>query len=361
MGVSTAGSARPATPQPLLAPLDAVAVFLVVQIHPGGETATRDLLADVAGLRRSVGFRVPDGQLNCVVGIGSSLYDRIFVGPRPAKLHVLPEFAGERHVAPSTPGDLLFHLRARRMDLCFELAGQLMNRLRGVGRVIDETHGFGYFDERDLLGFVDGTENPEDQAAVDAAIIGAEDLVFAGGSYVIVQKYLHDLEAWNAIPVEEQENAVGRTKLADIELADKVKPANSHVALNTIVDDDGTERQIVRRNMAFAQFGGGPGGTGETGTYFIGYASTPSVTERMLANMFVGNPPGTTDRLLDFSTAVTGTLFFVPSADFLDDLPDAPLALAGDVAVVDSLVESAGPARSDGSLSIGSLRRSSTP
>ncbi len=138
---------------------------------------------------------------------------------------------------------------------------------------------------------------------------------------MIVQKYLHDLTAWNALPVEAQERVIGRTKLSDIELPDGVKPANSHVALNTITDPDGTERQIVRDNMPF-----GAAGRAEFGTYFIGYSRTPSITERMLRNMFVGDPPGNHDRVLDFSTPVTGTLFFVPTADFLDDPP--PLAVA---------------------------------
>ena len=180
-------------------------------------------------------------------------------------------------------------------------------------------HGFKYFDVRDLLGFVDGTENPVGPAARDAVLIGPEDPEFTGGSYVIVQKYLHDLEAWNALAVEAQERAIGRTKLSNIELDDAVKPADSHVALTTITDPDGTEREILRDNMPF-----GAVGRGEFGTYFIGYARTPTVIERMLERMFLGDPPARHDRVLDFSTAVTGTLFFVPSADFLDDLPDPP-------------------------------------
>ena len=152
-------------------------------------------------------------------------------------------------------------------------------------------HGFRSFDERDLLGFVDGTENPEGIAARRSVLIGDEDPAFAGGSYVIVQKYVHDLEAWDALTVEEQERAIGRTKLDDIEFADELKPANSHVALNTIVDENGNERQIMRFNMPF-----GTVGAGEFGTYFIGYARNPDVIEQMLTNMFVGNPPGTTDR-----------------------------------------------------------------
>jgi putative iron-dependent peroxidase len=308
-------------PQELLKPLTEAAIFLVLTVARGAEDAVRDLVADVAGLTRSVGFRAPEGELSCVTGIGSDLWDRLFGGPRPARLHVLPEITGAKHTAVSTPADLLFHIRARRMDLCFELAGQLMNRLAGSVSPVDEVHGFRYFDERDLLGFVDGTENPVGQAALDATVIGDEDPDFAGGSYVIVQKYLHDLAAWNALPVEEQERIVGRTKLADIELPDGVKPSNSHVALNTITDDSGQERQIVRDNMPFGQ-----AGTGEFGTYFIGYAATPDVTEQMLRNMFIGDPPGNYDRILDYSTATTGSLFFVPSADFLDDPPDGPTA-----------------------------------
>jgi putative iron-dependent peroxidase len=310
---------REAEPQALLKPLTEAAIFLVLTVDAGAAEDVRDLLADIAGLTRSVGFRIPDGELSCVVGIGSSVWDRLFGDPRPAGLHVLPELAGAKHVAVSTPGDLLFHIRARRMDLCFELAGQVMDRLAGRCQVVDEVHGFKYFDQRDLMGFVDGTENPGGRAAIAATVVGDEDPEFAGGSYVVVQKYLHDLTAWNALPVEEQERVIGRTKLNDIELPDDVKPANSHVALNTIVDENGEERQIVRDNMPFGRVG-----ESEYGTYFIGYAASPDVTEQMLRNMFIGNPPGNHDRILDFSTAVSGSLFFAPSADFLDDPPAPP-------------------------------------
>ena len=187
----------------------------------------RDLLADSAGIVRSLGFRDRDGELSCVVGIGSGVWDMLFAGPRPAELHPFREVAGPRHVAVSTPGDLLFQIRARRMDLCFELAAQLAARLRGSARVVDEVHGFKYLDERDLMGFVDGTENPTGEPAGFAATVGDRDPDFIGGSYVIVQKYLHDLTTWNAISVEEQERIIGRTKLADIELSDDVKPSNS--------------------------------------------------------------------------------------------------------------------------------------
>ena len=315
-------SERVITPQAVLSPLTRAALFLVVTIDPGGESRVRDFLPELSGLQRAVGFRSAEGELSCVTGIGSPAWDRLFAGPRPAELHPFHELAGPVHRAVATPGDLLFHIRGQRPDLCFALASEIMDRIRDAVTVRDEVHGFKYFDVRDLLGFVDGTENPVGSAASDAVLIGAEDPRFAAGSYVIVQKYLHDLQAWNALPVEAQEMIVGRSKLTDIELDDDVKPADSHVALNTIVDPDGTERQILRDNMPFGEVG-----RGVFGTYFIGYARTPTVTERMLERMFLGAPPASHDRILDFSKAVTGNLFFVPSADFLDDPPEPPADL----------------------------------
>jgi putative iron-dependent peroxidase len=308
-----------ALPQSVLMPLTGSAIFLVVRIEPGGEDTARDLLERMSGLVRSVGFRVPSGTLSCVTSIGSDVWGRLFSGPRPAELHPFIELKGATHHAPSTPGDLLFHIRAAHQDQCFELARQVMNILDGAATVVDEVHGFKYFEMRDLLGFVDGTENPTGSTAMDAVLVGAEDPDFAGGSYVIVQKYLHDMKAWNSLTTEQQEQAIGRTKLDDIELDDDVKPSNAHIALNVIEDADGNELKILRDNMPFGSIG-----SQEFGTYYIGYAKTPSVTELMLRRMFIGEPEGNHDRILDFSTAVTGTLFFTPSADFLDDLPPAP-------------------------------------
>jgi putative iron-dependent peroxidase len=352
---------RPPRPQDVLAAPAQAAIFLVVTVRPGGEDTVRDLFADVAGLTRAVGFREPEGELSCVVGIGALLWDRLYGGPRPAGLHPFRQLEGEAHTAVATPGDILFHLRARRLDLCFELAGRLMRRLDGHADAADEVHGFRYFDERDLLGFVDGTESPKGAAAVAAVFIGEQDPAFAGGSYVVVQKYLHDLEAWNALPVEAQERAFGRHKLDDIEFPDADKPANSHLVLNTIVDADGAQRRIVRDNMPFGRIG-----SAEFGTYFIGYAADPDVIEQMLRNMFLGVPPGNHDRILDFSTARTGNLFFVPAEDFLDDPSAALKAAAGAAAPPARPARPAQPiladgTAADGSLAVGSLRRRTTP
>jgi porphyrinogen peroxidase len=345
--------ALPSLAQPVAAPLTRAAIFLVVTINPGVENsaAVRSLCGDLAALIRAVEFRDLGASLSCVMGFGSDTWDRLFGPPRPAELHPFREIrAGGRH-AVSTPGDLIFHIRAKRMDLCFELATQLMARLGNAVSPVDEVHGFRYFDARDLLGFVDGTENPRGGAVTDAVLIGEEDPTFANGSYVIVQKYLHDLAAWNTLSTEAQERIIGRTKLSDIELDDSVKPTSAHNALTTIVEN-GKEIKILRDNMPF----GRPAHV-EFGTYFIGYSRSPRTIEQMLENMFIGRPPGNYDRLLDFSRAVTGNLFFVPTATFLENVVDdeAEVTVPRAAPAPAEAAPSTSPA-SDVSLAIGSLK-----
>jgi putative iron-dependent peroxidase len=338
-------------PQNVAAPLTRAAIFLVVCIRqdPDAYALLRSFCADLSGLIRAVEFRDIEAGLSCIAGFGSDAWDRLFGSPRPAELHPFQEIrSGGRH-AISTPGDILFHIRAKRMDLCFELATQIMDSIGDAVSIADEVHGFRFFDDRDVIGFVDGTENPRGEAAREAAIIGGEDPAFTGGSYVIVQKYLHNMKAWNGLSIEAQEHIIGRRKLSDIELSDAEKPASAHNAL-TVIEENGKELKILRDNMPF-----GRPGHGEFGTYFIGYSRTPRITETMLQNMFVGRPPGNYDRLLDFSRAVTGSLFFVPSATFLDNISgEAPDLMK----TIESLTSDPPSALSadDTSLKIGSLK-----
>jgi porphyrinogen peroxidase len=348
-----------AVSQPVSSPLTRAAIFLVVTINPGEENraAVLSLCTDLSALLRAVGFRDPEGNLSCVMGFGSNGWDRLFGVPRPAELHPFREIRnGARH-AVSTPGDLIFHIRAKRMDLCFELAVQIMARLNGAVSTADEVHGFRYFDQRDLLGFVDGTENPTGSAADYAVFIGDEDPAFSGGSYVIVQKYLHNLDAWNALSTGAQEGIIGRRKVSDIELDDSVKPTCAHNAL-TVIEENGVEIKILRDNMPF-----GRPGHGEFGTYFIGYSRSPRTIEQMLENMFIGRPPGNYDRILDFSTAVTGNLFFVPTVTFLDNVPPekpappASSSASGPTSAPTPVKASpSAPPSKGGSLGIGSLK-----
>jgi putative iron-dependent peroxidase len=338
--------------QPILSPLTRAAIFLVACINPDTESyaTLRSLSTDLGGLVRAVEFRDIEAGFTCVVGFGSAAWDRLFGKPRPAELHPFREIRAKGRHAVSTPGDVLFHIRAKRMDMCFELVTHIMERIKGAVSIVDEVQGFRYFDDRDLIGFVDGTENPRGEAAFEAALIGEEDPQFTGGSYIIVQKYLHDMQRWNALSIEEQERIIGRKKLSDIELDDAVKPSSAHNALTTILEN-GKEVKILRDNMPF-----GRPGQGEFGTYFIGFSRSPGTIEQMLENMFVGRPPGNYDRLMDFSRPVTGNLFFAPSTTFLENLGnEEPSTDSSSSPAPEPDGSSPSPVR-DGSLGIGSLK-----
>lgn len=305
--------------QPVDAPLTASATFLVLTVKNSDDAlqTVRSTLADIANISKNVAIRDPSAAFVCTTAIGSDIWDRLTGLPRPAELHPFREVKGEKHVAVSTPGDLLFHIRSERRDLCFEFERQLLDRMVDCVEVADETTGFRYFDVRDLLGFVDGTANPVGPDMRPAVLVAEEDdAQHIGGSYIVIQKYLHDLKAWKTLSAEQQEAIIGRTKLDNIELDDaEADQQKAHKTLTTIEDEDGNEQSILRDNMPF-----GSPGSGEFGTYFIGYSRRLWVIERMLENMFIGNPPGLHDRILDFSRPVTGTTFFAPAASVLANL-----------------------------------------
>ncbi|MFM0738809.1 Dyp-type peroxidase [Paraburkholderia xenovorans] len=340
-------------PQAVSSQVKRSAIFIVATVNQDAASlaTVRAWCGDIAALVRAVAKRIPDGGLSCVCGFGSEAWDALFGAPRPAALHPFREFGSGERVAVATPGDILLHIRADQMDLCFELATHLMSRLGNAVTTVDEVHGFRYFDQRSMVGFVDGTENPTGNEAVMFTVVGDEDPEFCGGSYVLTQKYLHDMTGWNALPVETQERIIGRTKMTDIELDPSVKPSSSHSSLTTL-DENGAEIKILRDNMPF-----GRPGVGEFGTYFIGYARSPAPIEQMLENMFVGRPPGNYDRLLDFSRAVTGGLFFVPSESLLEALAErSPEAVAAPSPVGSPESSTIAEPASDGSLNIGSLK-----
>jgi putative iron-dependent peroxidase len=310
----------PIDAQSIDAPLSQAAVFLVVTIAPDPSALAKicSVLGSLDDLVKTVGFRDLAGRLSCIAGIGRDFWDRLQPGNVPKELHPFAAIHGAVHTAPSTPGDILFHVRSERPDLCFEFVRILMASLGDSVTVADEVSGFRYFDSRDLLGFVDGTANPTGLDLPGSALVGDEDAEFAGGSYVVVQKYLHDLDAWGRVATPVQEEIIGRTKIDNIEIDDDAAPRKSHKALATIVDADGNEHDILRDNMPF-----GRPGHREFGTYFIGYSRYLWVIEAMLQRMYIGDPPGSYDRLLDFSKPQTGTTFFAPPRPALQTLIQA--------------------------------------
>ena len=295
------------------------AIFMVFGLIEKENTVetVKELCDRFPAIIRSMRNRFPEQEISGVMGFGAGAWSKLFPElTKPEELIPFEEIKGNKHTAVSTPGDLFFHIRSKKPDTCYEIARIISDALQEVTMAIDEVHGFRYFDGRAIIGFVDGTENP-DFDTYKYAVIGDNEPDFKGGSYAFVQKYIHDMNQWNSMSTEEQEKVIGRRKFDDLELSDEEKPENAHNAVTNIEDEEGNELKIVRANMPFAN-----PAKREFGTYFIGYASTFSTTRRMLENMFIGDPVGNYDRLLDFSTAVTGTLFFVPSFDLLESLSE---------------------------------------
>lgn len=275
--------------------------------------AFEKICALVENLNNSLAVRIPNGHGSCVMGVGHDAWIRLALPtPLPKELKNFAPITGSKHTAVATPGDLHFHLRATDMAPCFDMLIAITEVLNPIADCLEEVHGFRYWDGRSILGFVDGTENPRGPDRQHFAVVGEEDPFYQGGSYLFVQKYLHNMRGWTDLPTEEQEKVIGRYKFSDIEMPDGIKPENSHSALAGLEDEQGRDLKIVRDNMPF----GNPA-KNEVGTYFIAYANTFSTTHKMLERMFIGVPPGNYDRILDFSTAHTGTLFFAPSMNIL--------------------------------------------
>ena len=265
----------------------------------------------VINLNNSANVRFPVSRASCVIGIGYDAWLRLQLPvPLPKELVNFVPIIGEKHTAVSSKGHLHFHIRADNTSICYDMASAISDVLNPVAICTEEIHGFRYWDSRSILGFVDGTENPQGQDREFFSMVRDDDPVYKGGSYLFVQKYIHNLTSWKELSTEQREKVIGRYKSNDIEMADDVKPSNSHIALANVGDDF----KIVRDNMPFGSMA-----TNEMGTYFIAYASTFSTVQKMLNNMFIGSPIGNYDRILDFSTAKTGSLYFVPTFNMIDD------------------------------------------
>ena len=294
-------------------------IFVMLSLKREDVEKEREIIADIAdrmeAIQRSMNIRVAPETVKLSFGFSNRAWEYLFpTAKKPKELEDFQGVNGEHHTAPATPADLFLHVRAGQAATSYLVVDQIMSFLRPVVDVVDETHGFHYLEGRAIIDFIDGTENPVGEEAKEWAIIGAEDPEFINGSYAFAQKYIHDLDAWRALPTEVQEKYVGRRKYSDLELSDEEKDPRAH---NIISQDnrDGEEHKIVRMNVVFAN-----PGEGVRGTYFIGYARHWNVTRQMVTNMFTQD-----DRLLEYSTAEKGQLFFIPSKEILGRIAEGEL------------------------------------
>ena len=294
-------------------------IFATFDLKREDPASDKAMIADLAehlpAFINSMNIRYPEAKLAVAFGLSRKAWDYLFPeATRPKELENFQSIVGLKYTAVATPADLFFHIRSQNSAVPFELMSEIMAIIEANTITLDETHGFRYFEGRAIIGFVDGTENPSALDTPEYAIIGDEDPAFENGSYAFAQKYQHNLDAWNDLSTEDQEKAIGRKKFNDLELDDEAKLANSHNVVSQD-NDGGVEHKIVRMNVPFSN-----PAEKINGTYFIGYARHWTVTKRMLQGMFEKS-----DRLLDFSTPLTGELFFIPSKSVLGKIADGEL------------------------------------
>ena len=299
------------TPQPGVLPAGgAHAYFLTFTVADGAErTALNKAIREILPSARALATKAKRARLLCTLGIGSELWDRLSPARRPAGLRPFHAVKANGRVAPATGGDLFLQITSGRHDLNLDLAMGLVRRLQPLATMAEEVHGFRYRDSQDLTGFIDGTENPKGKARALASLIGEEDRPFTGGSYVAVQRYVHDLERWRRLDDREQEQIFGRTKRGNVELPKAKKPETAHIS-RVVIERDGAELQILRQSYPW-------GTVHEAGLYFAAYTKSLDIFDLMLARMMGATSDGLHDRLMEFSRAITGATFFVPSLETL--------------------------------------------
>lgn len=273
----------------------------------------REVLAQIPATESQFRQQYPEADFHITVAIGSEYWDQLSPAQRPAELAAFPVFSHGNVNAPHTPVDLLLHIRSERHDLNYEASVMLTRRLGGDATLVEEMHGFRYFEMRDMTGFVDGTENPEGDDRVQVAVVGGEDPDFAGGSYIHLQRYEHNLEAWNKISVKQQEDIFGRTKEDNIEYESADKAAFAHTKRTSLKDAEGNSIEILRHSMPY-------GDLTRRGLMFIAYGRSAEPYTKMLESMVMGDEAGHHDHLLDYTQALTGQAFFAPSVAWLERL-----------------------------------------
>jgi putative iron-dependent peroxidase len=288
-------------------------VFDVKSGRPGVAKAAARAAADLPALVNSLGASLGNAGLAATIAFGSEFWDQLETGKKPKHLRKQKPVQGAPGIVPSTGGDLFLHIKSDRHDVNWDLAHKFKDTLPPETVVMDETEGFTYKDNRDLTGFIDGTANPKghDPRAEAALIDPSDDAAFAGGSYVLVQKYIHNLKSWNTLSDRDQEQAVGRRKSDSEELP--VKPPTSHIARAELVEG-GKERPIVRHSMPWGK------ATGDSGLLFCAYAKDPGIFEKQLERLYGVSGDGVADRMMSFTKAVSSAIFFAPSLETLSTL-----------------------------------------
>jgi putative iron-dependent peroxidase len=302
------------TAQSVILPLPSDhARFIVLRLKDLTLPELKEKIEDLLDTRDRLITQHPNAEIKTAIAFGPELWAKLYA-QSPSGFKQLDPMQGAFEM-PVVPADVLIHIASQRSDICFTLSQAFFDGIQDKVEVLDERVCFRYFDGRDLTGFIDGTENPQfpDDRA-ETALLAEDAGIFADGSFVFAQRYIHDLDKWKRLKVDAQENVMGRSKLESIEMDDDVKPENAHIARVVIEDDKGEEMEILRHSLPYGD------GKGEQGLFFIAYTKNLGIIDDMLKHMFGTTGDGIHDRLLHFVTAVDGAYFFAPSEELLEEV-----------------------------------------
>ncbi|MFT5235402.1 MAG: putative iron-dependent peroxidase [Shewanella sp.] len=285
-------------------------VYLMFNANEGIESQLRPCLVNVAQYIHELSDQLADSAFNGFIAVGANYWDSLYPSSRPAELKPFPAKNADNRDAPALEYDLFVHIRGDRFDTLHLVANEVCQMFEGLVELVDEERGFRFMDNRDLTGFIDGTENPKGRHRQEVALVGDEDIEFKSGSYVHVQKFAHNLSKWHRLPHKKQEDIIGRTKQENVEYESADKPLTSHIKRVNLKDAQGNSMEILRQSMPY-------GSMKEQGLMFISNCRNSENFEQMLHSMVHGDEQGNHDHLLHFTQALTGSSFFAPSLDFM--------------------------------------------
>ncbi|UJR16874.1 hypothetical protein I4U23_003772 [Adineta vaga] len=310
----------------ILTPFDLFehALYIIVHLSNEDDSKVMEACRNLSEFRENLSQAHQPCRLEATLGFGYSKtqqwLSRANVPFPKALLEFIRKQGPTGKTMPSTGGDLLVHIRSNRKDLCFELGRQFCQSIPDTSITqLDDTFGYAYMSSKtnglsqDFTGFEDGNENPKnDEQRAKAALIGEDEdeSIHVGGSYALTQKWKHNLIKWNELSVDEQANVFGRTKGED---SKKIRPKipTSHISRTDLKENE-KDIKVVRQSLPY-------GDMKEQGLFFISYASNPRKHEKQL-NSMLGMENGIYDRLMDFSTPITGNYWFIPSINLLRNI-----------------------------------------
>lgn len=300
------------TPQSAILPEAAQhALYMVINVTNNTQDVVKQC-ASLPSLIEAIKKEHKVESLYASLAFGAVYWDAIYTNGKPQRLKTFVALGKGEVSAPATGGDIFLHIHADRKDMVYILATEFIKPIKEHIQVLDEVEGFHYLDDRDLTGFIDGTENPEGDERGEVALIGDEP-EFNGGSYVLAQRYSHNLPKWQKVADNDQEKVIGRTKPDSIELNEDVMPETSHVS-RVVIEEEGEELEIVRHSLPYGT------ASGDSGLFFLAYSKDNTILEKMLANMFGTSGDGLHDHLMNYTTAKSGAYFFAPSVEMLEGL-----------------------------------------